>query len=149
MAEVVVSVVSSIGGGGMMPSIVPAATQGVRSWTQTKKKTQHNTRQLKIKDNDRVLVRVSGDEKETWCLSLPYLTPHTIVFLCVSSIHNTLEPSLSSIPSLPIPLPPSHTFNTNKVRMPQHNHQKRGAVFFSFSIVHPLKIFIKNKCISI
>ena len=144
MAEVVVSVVSSHGGGAMLPSIVPTATKCVRSRTKSQKKTQHNTRQLKIKDNDRVLVRVSGDEKETWCLSLPYLTPHTIVFLCVSSIHNTLEPSLSSIPSLPIPLPPSHTFNTNKVRTPQQQREKRKEeerFFFSFSIVHPLQIF--------
>jgi hypothetical protein len=47
--------------------------------------------------------QVSKDEKETWCLSLPSLAQHTIVFLCVSSIHPTLEPSLTSIPSLPIP----------------------------------------------
>jgi hypothetical protein len=52
----------------------------------------------------------SGDEEETWCLSLPSLTLHTIVFLCVSSIHPTLEPSLTSIPSLPIPSPPKPYF---------------------------------------
>jgi hypothetical protein len=50
--------------------------------------------------------QVSGDEKETWCPSLPSLTPHTIVFLYVSSIHTTLEPSPTSILFLPIPPPP-------------------------------------------
>jgi hypothetical protein len=56
----------------------------------------------------------SGDEKETWCLSLPSLTPHTIVFLCVSSIHTTLERSLTSIASVRIAFPPKPNF--------QHKH---------------------------
>jgi hypothetical protein len=58
----------------------------------------------------------SGDEKETWCLSLPSLTLHTIVFLCVSFIHPTLEPSLTSIPSLPITSPSKPYF--------QHKHHR-------------------------
>ncbi len=60
--------------------------------------------------------QVNGDEKETWCISLPSLTPHTIVFLCVFSIHPTLEPSLTSIPFLPIPPPPKPYF--------QHKHHR-------------------------
>ena len=57
--------------------------------------------------------QASGGKKKTWCLYLPSSTLHTIVFLSVSSIHPTLEPSLTRIPSLPIPYPPSHTFNPN------------------------------------
>jgi hypothetical protein len=59
--------------------------------------------------------QVTRDEKETWCLSLPSLTPHTIVFLCVSSIHTTLEPSLTSIPSLPISFPPQAILSTQRL----------------------------------
>ena len=78
----------------------------------------------------------SGDEKETWCLSLPSLTQHAIVFLCVSSIHPTLEPSLTSFPSLPNTSPPKPYF--------QHKHHRptrekkmfeslRRAFLFNFS----------------
>ncbi len=80
--------------------------------------------------------QVSGDEKETWCLSLPSLTLHTIVFLCVSSIRPTLEPSLTSIPSLPIPSPPKPYFQPKHyrpTRMKKMLESLRRAFLFLFS----------------
>ena len=77
--------------------------------------------------------QVTGDEKETWCLSLPSLTPHTIVFLCVSSIHSTLVPSLTSIPSLPNPSPPKPKFmakQAKKRRDGGERHEWRSSGFF-------------------
>ena len=63
---------------------------------------------------------VRGDEKKTWCLNLPSYTRHTIVFVCVSSNHPTLERSLTRIPSLPIPPPPKPYFQ------PKHHRPTRG-----------------------
>ena len=48
------------------------------------------------------------------------LTPHTIVFLCVSSIHTTLERSLTSIATVRIAFPPKPYL--------QHKHQRRRRI---------------------
>jgi hypothetical protein len=90
--------------------------------------------------------QVTRDEKETWCLSLPSLTPHTIVFLCVSSIHSTLVPSLTSIPSLPNPSPPKPKFMAKQAKKRRggggrvRDTNGGGAVFFLISFFHPLPI---------
>ena len=100
-------------------SLKPTAIQGVSSVNNKRMTRQdkghsfqeqkENTTQHKTTQNKG---RVSGDEKKTRCLSLPNLTLHTIVFLRVSSIHTSLEPSLTSIPSLPIPSPPQEILST-------------------------------------
>jgi hypothetical protein len=88
--------------------------------------------------------QVRWDEKETWCLSLPSLITHTIVFLCVSSIHPTLVPSLTSIPSLPIPFPPKPKFMAKQAKKRRgevgrvRDTNGGGAVFFLISFFHPL-----------
>jgi hypothetical protein len=79
----------------------------------------------------------AGDEKETWSPSLPSSKSHSIVFLCVSSIHPTLEPSLTSIPSLPNSSPPKAILATQTP--PPDKGEKmweslRRAIFSSFPL---------------
>ncbi len=55
-------------------------------------------------------------QKMTWFRLLPSFKPNPFMFLCVFSFHPTLEPSLTSIPSLPILFPPKPYF--------QHKHHR-------------------------
>jgi hypothetical protein len=67
------------------------------------------------------------DKKITWFRSLPSFIPHPFRFLCVSSIQPTLEPSLTSFSSLPIPPHPLAILSTQTP--PPAKSKKCGKAF--------------------
>lgn len=91
-----------------------------------------------------------GDKKETWCRSLPSFITHPIVFLSVSSIHPTPEPSLTITPSLRIPLPPNPSFHhklnspTRGTRSAKANDKLFWPSFTMFSLVVPIYHWIQT-----
>ena len=73
-----------------------------------------------------------GDQKATWSLSLPSYKSHSFIFICVSSIHPTLEPSLTCTPSLRIPLPPPAILSP-QTQLPDRS--EKSGFLFQFSSI--------------